>query len=40
MKAIKIYQTGGPEVMHWEDADLAPLQPHEVRLKHHAVGVN
>ena len=40
MKAIKIYQTGGPEVMLWEDVTLAPLQPHEVRLKHHAVGVN
>ena len=40
MKAIKIYKTGGPDVMLWEDVELAPLQPHEVRLKHHAIGVN
>ena len=40
MQAIRVYQHGGPEVMNWEEVELDPLQPHEVRLKHHAIGVN
>ena len=40
MKAIRIHTLGGPEVMQFEDAVLPALQPTEVRLQHHAIGVN
>ncbi|MEQ1617422.1 MAG: quinone oxidoreductase [Terricaulis sp.] len=40
MKAIRIAQHGGPEVMALTDiAELAP-GPHEIRVRHHAIGVN
>ena len=38
--AIRIHQTGGPEVMQWESVDVPAPGPGQVRLKHHAVGVN
>lgn len=39
-KAIRIYRTGGPDVMQWEDvADAAP-GPGQVRMKNTAVGLN
>ena len=40
MKAIRIHTLGGPEVMQFEEASLPALLPNEVRLKHHAIGVN
>jgi NADPH2:quinone reductase len=40
LRAIRIYQTGGPEVMRLEDVELAPPGPGEVRIRHHAIGVN
>ncbi len=40
MKAIRIHALGGPEVLQYEDVVLPDLQPHEVRVKHHAIGVN
>jgi len=40
MKAIRIHQTGGPEVMVWEDVDLPPPRAGEARVKHTVVGVN
>lgn len=39
-KAIRIHQTGGPEVMAIEDVDLPPPAKGEVRLRHHAIGLN
>ena len=39
-KAIVIHKTGGPEVMSYEDADLAAPGPGQVRMKQHAIGVN
>ena len=39
-KAIRIHETGGPEVMRWEDISLAPPGPGEVLLRHRAVGLN
>jgi NADPH2:quinone reductase len=39
-KAIRIEQTGGPEVMQWVDVDLPPPGPHEVRMRNTAVGLN
>ena len=39
-KAIRIYETGGPEVLKWEDIQLKEPKPNEVRLKHTAIGLN
>jgi NADPH2:quinone reductase len=41
--AIRIYETGGPEVMQWEEVgagETAPLAPGEARIRHAAVGLN
>jgi len=40
MKAIRIHQTGGPEVMVLEDVDLGPPRPGEARVRHTVIGVN
>jgi NADPH:quinone reductase len=40
MKAIRIEQTGGPEVMQLVDVDLPPPGPGEVRIRQTAVGLN
>ena len=39
-KAIRIHTQGGPEVMSYEDLVLPPPGPGEVRIRHHAIGVN
>lgn len=39
-KAIRIHAQGGPEVMSYEDVTLLPPGPGEVRIRHHAIGVN
>lgn len=38
--AIRIHQTGGPEVMRWEKVEVGQPGPGEVRLRHSAVGLN
>jgi NADPH2:quinone reductase len=38
--AIRVHQTGGPEVLTWESVDVGDPGPGQVRLKQHAVGVN
>ncbi len=38
--AIRVHQTGGPEVLTWESAEVGDPGPGQVRLKQHAVGVN
>jgi NADPH2:quinone reductase len=40
MRAIRIYETGAPEVMRFEEVELAPPGPGEARVRHHAIGVN
>ena len=40
VKAIRIHQTGGPNVMRWEDVSVGDPGPGEVRLRHTAVGLN
>ncbi|OMJ33083.1 quinone oxidoreductase [Sphingomonas sp. Sph1(2015)] len=35
-----IDRTGGPEVIHWRDEQLPPPAKGEVRMRHHAVGLN
>ena len=39
-EAIRIHNTGGPEVMSWEAVNLAAPGPGEVLVRHHYVGVN
>jgi NADPH:quinone reductase len=39
-KAIRVHQTGGPEVMKWEDVDVPDPGPGEARIRHTAVGLN
>ena len=40
VKAVRIHQFGGPEVMSYEDVDLGDPGPGEVRIRHTAIGVN
>ena len=39
-KAICIHETGGPEVLRWEDVEVGPPGPGQVRLRQTAVGLN
>jgi NADPH2:quinone reductase len=39
-QAIRIHQTGGPEVLRWEPVEVGVPGPREVLLRHTAVGVN
>ena len=39
-KAIKIHETGGPEVMRWEDFDPGRPAAGEALVRHEAVGLN
>lgn len=38
--AIRFSRPGGPEALRWEEVDLPAPQPHEVTVRHHAVGLN
>lgn len=40
MKAIRLHEFGGPEVLRYEEAPLPELQPGEVLVRVHAVGIN
>jgi NADPH2:quinone reductase len=40
VKAIRIHETGGPDKMKWEDAEVGKPGKGEIRVKHHAVGLN
>ena len=39
-KGIRIYETGGPDVMKWEDIEVGDPGPGQVRVKQNAVGLN
>ena len=39
-KAIRIHETGGPDVMKWEDVEIADPGPGEVLLRHTVAGLN
>ncbi|HSN90652.1 MAG TPA: quinone oxidoreductase [Anaeromyxobacteraceae bacterium] len=39
-KAIRIHQTGGPDVLRYEDVQVGDPGPGEARLRHAAIGVN
>lgn len=38
--AIRMYESGGPEVMRWEEVAVGSPGPGEVRLRHAAIGLN
>jgi NADPH2:quinone reductase len=38
--AIQVHQTGGPEVLKWDDIELAEPGPGQVRLRQEAAGLN
>ena len=38
--AIRIHETGGPEVLNWEEVTVGDPGPGQVRLRHGAVGLN
>ena len=40
MKAIRIHENGGPEVLRWEDCELPPPAAGEARVRHSAIAVN
>src|SRR5262245_48407599 len=40
IKAIRIHENGGPEVLRWEDVELAEPGPGEARIRHTAIAVN
>lgn len=40
MKAIRLNEFGGPEVLQYEDAPIPALKPGEVLVRVHAVGIN
>jgi NADPH2:quinone reductase len=39
-KAVRFHKTGGPEVLVWEDVEVGDPGPGQIRLRHHAVGLN
>ena len=39
-KAVRVHQVGGPEVMIYEDVEVPPPGPGEVRIRQHAIGLN
>ncbi|WVZ03814.1 hypothetical protein V8G54_024620 [Vigna mungo] len=40
VKAIRVHQLGGPQVLKWEDVEIGDPKEGEVRLRNKAVGVN
>jgi NADPH2:quinone reductase len=40
VKAIRVHEHGGPDVMKWEEVDLPAPGPGEARVKHAAIGLN
>jgi len=39
-KAVRFHETGGPEVLRYEDVEIGDPGPGQVRLRHEAVGLN
>ncbi|KEH29227.1 putative NADPH:quinone reductase [Medicago truncatula] len=40
VKAIRVHELGGPQVMKWEDVEIGEPKEGEVRVKNKAIGVN
>ncbi|MFE3226173.1 quinone oxidoreductase family protein [Nocardia sp. NPDC059228] len=39
-QAVRFHETGGPDVLRWETAEVGEPGPGEVRIRHEAVGLN
>jgi len=39
-KAIRIHETGGPDVLKWEDVEVGAPGPGQARVRHSAIGLN
>lgn len=39
-KVVRMYETGGPEVLRYEDMEVGDPGPGQVRIRHVAVGLN
>jgi NADPH:quinone reductase len=39
-RAVIVHQTGGPEVLSFEEVEVAPPAPEEVQVRHTAIGLN
>ena len=39
-KAVRFHETGGPDVLRYEDVEVGDPGPGQVRLRHEAVGLN
>ena len=39
-KAVRIHKTGGPEVLQLDDVPVGEPGPDEIRIRHHAIGLN
>lgn len=40
VKAIRVHELGGPEVLKWEDVEISEPQEGEIRVKNKAIGLN
>jgi NADPH2:quinone reductase len=40
VKAIRVHELGGPQVLKWEDVEIGEPKEGEVRVKNKAIGVN
>lgn len=40
VQAIRVHETGGPDVMRWEHVDVGEPGPGEARIRHTAIGLN
>nr|XP_009386386.2 PREDICTED: uncharacterized protein LOC103973525 [Musa acuminata subsp. malaccensis] len=40
VKAIRVYELGGPEVLKWEDVEVGEPKEGEIRVRNKAIGVN
>ncbi len=40
VKAIRVHETGGPEVLRYEDIELPAPGPGQIQVRQHAIGVN
>jgi NADPH:quinone reductase len=38
--AMRVEQIGGPEMLSWQEVDVAKLDPGQVRVRHAAIGIN
>ena len=39
-KAIRFHQTGGPEVLQWDDIDVGEPSENQILVRHTAIGLN